>query len=214
MADIGNRPDVTHIQPRIGRRLQKERLGVGPPRLRPGLGVAGIHRRRLDAEARQYRIHQHPAAAEQCAPRHQMVPGRQLAQQRRRHRRHAARRRTRRLSAFDQRQPLLQHLHGRVLKPAVGHPRPLAAETCGGLLGIVIAIATGQEDRFRGLAIFGARGAATHRKRGGTPSGGMGRVLAGQSLHAVRDSRPAPTAQCRAPAPPPCCRRFIFACKY
>ena len=141
MGNIGNRADIAQVQPRIGGRFEEERLGVRPPRLCPRIHVAGVHRGGFDAEPRQDAIHQYPARPKQCTPRDQMIPGRKGGKQHAAHRRHAGGGGPRGFGTFDQGDALFQHLHRRVLQPAVGHARALTAEARDGFFGIVIAIA-------------------------------------------------------------------------
>ena len=132
------------------------------------------------------RVDQHPARAEQRAAGDEVVARRQMAQQRGRHRRHAGRRDAARLRPFEQAQPLLEHHVGRVLQPRIGHARALAAEARGGLLGIVVGIARGEEDRLRRLAEFGPQRAAAHRLRRRVPCRGDGPVVSCAALHGAR----------------------------
>ena len=78
---------------------------------------------------------------EAMLPRDQMIPGRKGGKQHAAHRRHAGGGGPRGFGTFDQGDALFQHLHRRVLQPAVGHARALTAEARGGFFGIVIAIA-------------------------------------------------------------------------
>ncbi len=107
----------------------------------------------------------------------------QLAEQRRGHRRHAAGLRAACLGAFHQRDAFLEHGDGRVLEARIGHPRSLAREPVGDGLRVVIGIARGEEQRFAGLAMLAAPGAAAHRLRRGAPFGGDRTVHAGGLLH-------------------------------
>src|SRR3546814_5657190 len=94
-----------------------------------------------------------------------MVADGKLTQQRRGHRRHAARLYPARLGALDQRDPFLEHLDGRVLEPRIGHADLVAAEARRDALGAVIAVAGGQEQRLRRLAMLAAPCPAAHRPR-------------------------------------------------
>jgi hypothetical protein len=114
------------------------------------------------------------------------VSGLELAQQRRGHRRHAGRHRPARLGALQQRDPLLEHLHRRVLEPGIGHPLLLAGKARRGVACLVVAIARGEEQRLRRLAIFAAGGAAADGARRGTPILSDRTILAGLALHARR----------------------------
>src|SRR3546814_11997313 len=98
-----------------------------------------------------------------------MVADGKLTQQRRGHRRHAARLYPARLGALDQRDPFLEHLDGRVLEPRIGHADLVAAEARRDALGAVIAVAGGQEQRLRRLAMLAAPCPAAHRPRRGVP---------------------------------------------
>src|SRR3546814_20088270 len=48
--------DLDDVHRRVGRRFEEEHLGIGLERVGESLRIAGIHRGRLDPEARQQRI--------------------------------------------------------------------------------------------------------------------------------------------------------------
>jgi hypothetical protein len=60
--------------------------------------------------------------------------------------------------------------HRGILQPRIGHALLLAGEARGGIGRLVIGVTRGEEERLARLAIFGARGAAAHRLRGGAPA--------------------------------------------
>ena len=87
--------------------------------------VARVDRSCVSMPKRGQQVVDQPAArAERGAPGDDVVARLELAQQRRGHRRHARSPATRQASAPSiSRDPLLEHRHGRVLQPRVGHAR-------------------------------------------------------------------------------------------
>ena len=69
MRDIGNRRDVDDLERRIGRRLQKEGLGIRPHRVAPLVEIDAVDQRRGNPEPRQIIFDDVAARAEQrlCA---------------------------------------------------------------------------------------------------------------------------------------------------
>ena len=106
--DLRHRGDVDDLERRIGRRFEKERLGVRPHRVAPLVEIGAVDQRRGNAEARQIILDDVAAGAEQRLRRDHMVAGLELADQRQRHRRHAGRGRARGLGALERRHALLR----------------------------------------------------------------------------------------------------------
>ena len=163
---------------------KKNGLGVGPHGLAPGVEVAAVDQRRCDAEARQQVLHHIEARAEQRLGGDHVIAGLEEAQQRRRHRRHAGRRGARGLGALEQLHALLEHGDRRVGVARIDEAAGLALEALLGLLGAVVDVALGQEQRLRGLGELRAQRAAVHQPRLGRPVGGIGtdRRLGGLSV--------------------------------
>ncbi len=182
----GKAADICHVddvERRIGRRLEEEDLGVGADRLFPGLVVARVDDGVLDAEAAEHIVDNPAARAEGGPARNDMIAGRKLAEQGRRHRGHAGRLGAAGLGAFEQRDALLQHGSGRVLHARIDHAGLFAREARGHRLGIVVAIARVQEERLAGLTLIAAPGAAAHGLSGRLPAARDGAVLSCRSLH-------------------------------
>src|SRR3546814_1546882 len=113
----------------------------------PRFIVARVDTCRFDTEFREQCIRQPAAGAEQRPPGDYVISGLKLTQQRRRHSRHAARGAARRLSPFQQRDALLQHLHSGVLEATICHALLLARKARRRILRTVIGVARRQENR-------------------------------------------------------------------
>ena len=157
--DLGDRRDVEHLERRIGRALQEERLGVRPHRLAPLLEVGAVDQRRGDAVARQVLLDHVAAGAEQRLGGDDVVAGPDLAHQRGGDRRHAGRGRARGLRAFERRHALLEHGHGRIGEARILVARLLALEAPLRAQRAVVDVALGEEQRLRGLAELRAQDA-------------------------------------------------------
>ena len=107
--DIGDRRDIDDFERRIGRRLQKEGLGIRPHRVAPLVEVGAVDQRRGNAEARQIIFDDVAAGAEQRLCADDVIAAFELAGQRQRHRRHAGRGRARGFGALERRHALLEH---------------------------------------------------------------------------------------------------------
>ncbi len=163
VGDVGDRGDVDHFQRRIGRQLQKTRLGVFLHRLLPGRQIGAVDQRRGDAEARQPFL-DHPAAGtEQRLGRDHVIAGFHQPHQRGGDGRHAGGGRARGLGAFERGHALLEHGHGRVGIARIDVTRRLAGEARLALLGARIDIALGEEQRLRRLAELRAQRAGMNQ---------------------------------------------------
>ena len=91
LRDLGHALDIDQLEHGIGRRLEEEGARVGPDRRFPGVEIAPVDQRGLDAVARQQILDDIAAAAEQRARRDHMIAGLQMAEQRSGDGGHAAR---------------------------------------------------------------------------------------------------------------------------
>ena len=157
--DLRHLGDVDHVEVRIGRAFEKERLGVRPHRVAPLREVRAVDQRRGDAIARQEILHHVAARAEQLLRRDHMIARLHLAEQRNRHRRHAGRGRARRFGALERRHARLEHRDRRIGEARILVARLLVLEAPLGLRGRLVDIALRQEQRLGGLAEFGAQDA-------------------------------------------------------
>ena len=158
----------------------------------PLVEVGAVDERDLDAEARQQRLDDVEARAEQRARRDHVVAGPELAEHRAVHRRHAGRGGEGVLGAFQRRHPLLEHAHRRVAVAGVDELVGAGGDEArlgGRRVGVDEALR--QEDRLGGLAVLAAAGAAVHHPRPRAP------VCA----HPPRRPRPVPSLDPRLPAP-------------
>ncbi len=162
--------DVGHLQQRIGRAFDEEHLGVGPHGRAPGGDVRPRHQAGLDAESRRPIVEDPAAGAEHGLGAHQMIAGPQQSGQGQVHRRHARGRAAAGLRAFQQGQPVLEHLHRRIGVARIDKARVVAGEAPIGGLGAVIDEALGQIEGFGGFAIGRARQAAPDQPGGGLPA--------------------------------------------
>ena len=147
MRDLGHGLDIDQLEHRVGRRLEEQGAGVGPHRRLPGVEIAAIDQRGLDAEAGQKILDDIAAAAEQRSGRDHVIAGLEVAEHRRGDRRHAGRRAARRFGAFEQAHALLEHGHGGIGVAAIDEAFLVALEAGLGLLGAVIDVARVEEDR-------------------------------------------------------------------
>ena len=164
MRDLRDGGDVDEIERRIGRRLEEERLGVGahgalprPAMSRPSISVEAMPKRGTEV------LHHVAAGAEQRARRHDVIAGLEEAQQRGGDRRHAGGRGARGLRAFQQPHALLEHGDRRIGVAAVDEAG-LALEALLGLLGRLVDVALGEEQRLGGLAELRAQRAPVHEQ--------------------------------------------------
>ena len=111
------------------------------------------------------------AGPEQRPRRHDPVARLQMRQQRGIDRGHAGCRGAAVLGALDQAKPLLQHGKRRVGEAGILVVFDGSGESRLGLFGIVVDVARGQEQRFRGFAVMRALDAAMDEAGGGTQAG-------------------------------------------
>ena len=177
---------IDEVHRRVRRAFEEEHLGVGPDRGFPRSVVTRIDGRALDAEAGQQVVDQPAARAERGLGGDDVVPGGKLAEQRGGHRRHAARLRAAGFGAFEEGDAFFEHLHRGVLQARIGHAVVFTGKARGDGGGIVIRVARGEEQGFRGLAHFRTPRAAAHGLRCGAPVGGDRAVLTGGAFHGGR----------------------------
>ena len=151
MHDLGDGGDVDDLERRIGRRFEERRFGVRAHRRPPGVEIRAVDEGRGDAEARQQLLDHIEARAEQRPRGDDVVARLELAHQGGGDRGHAARGGARRLGAFEQRHPPLEHRHGRVGEARIDEARIVALEARLGELHRVVEIALGEKKRFRRL---------------------------------------------------------------
>ena len=163
LGDVCNGLDIHQLEHGIGRRLEEESARVGPDRLLPGLEIAPVDQRGLDAVARQQILDDVAAAAEQGAGRDDVIAGLQMAKQRRGDGGHAARRAARGVGAFQRAHARLEHGHGGVGVAAIDIAVLVALEAGFGLLGACVDVARVEEDGFRRLAELAAQRACHAR---------------------------------------------------
>ena len=168
MRDIGNRRDVDDLERRIGRRLQKEGLGVRPHRVAPLVEIGAVDQGRGNSKPRQIIFDDVAARAEQRLCADHVIAAPELAGERERHRRHAGRGRARGLGAFERRHALLEHRDGRVGETRILKTRLFVLEAPLGLFRIFVNVALGEEQRFGRLAILRAQRAGMHQTGFGT----------------------------------------------
>ena len=176
VCDVRDRSDVDHLQRRVGRRFQKECLGVFLDRLFPRIEIGAIDQRRCHPETRQPFLDDPAAGTEQRLCGDHVIAGSYQAHERGRDGRHAGRGRSRRFRPFERRHALLEHAHGRIGVARIDVTRDLAGETRLALLGGRIDVALGEEQRLRGLAELRAQ-------RAGMNQPGFGAVALGRRGH-------------------------------
>ena len=111
------------------------------------------------------------AGSEQRARGDDAIAAFQMGEQRRVHRRHAGGGGQAGFGAFEQREPALEHRHGRVAEARILIVADAAVEGGFGLLGAVVDEARGEEQRLGGLSEVAALGAAMHQQGGGAVAG-------------------------------------------
>ena len=181
LAELCDRCDVDAVEQRIGRALDQDELAALADLALPGRHVGAVHEHRLYAKLRHL-IGEDPAAgAEQRCRGHDTVAGFQRRQDRRGDCAHAGAGHAAGLSTFDQAEALLQHLGRRAAIAGIDEALFLAGHTGFGLLGRIVGISGGQEDRLGNLAELRAHKAAAHRPGGRLPAFGplFGVVSAG-----------------------------------
>ena len=114
--DLGDAGDVDELERRIGRRFQERRLGVRTQRRPPRVKIRAVDEGRFDPETRQQFLDHIETRAEQSPRGDDVVARLELAHERGGDGGHAARGRARRLGAFEQRHPLLEHRDRRIAK--------------------------------------------------------------------------------------------------
>ena len=162
VGDLGDRLDVEHVERRIGRRFEEERLGVRSHGLAPLVEIGAVDQRRGNAIAGEVLLDDIEAGAEQSLRRHDMIARLDLAHQRGGDRRHPGRGRARGLRAFERGHALFEHAHG-----GIGEARILVAglfvlEALFRAQGAVVDIALGEEQRLRCLAELRTQDSGMH----------------------------------------------------
>ena len=154
----------------------RKTLVFGRTAARQAARSGAVHHGGLDPEPRRPVVEDPAVGAEQRPARHDMIAGPHQPHQRQVHRRHARRLRAAGLGAFQQRQPVLEHLHGRIGVARVDEARLVAGEAGVGALGAVVDVALGQKERLGGLAERRAHRAAAHQAGGDFPVLGLSLV--------------------------------------
>ena len=161
VGDLGDRGDVDDFERRIGRAFEEAAPWSSSLTACPPLAEVGaVDQRRGDAVARQQLLDDVAARAEQRLRRDDVVAGLEVAEEDGGDRRHAARRRPRGPGAFEKPHALLEHGDGRVGVARIDEAGLLALEARRRLLGAVVDVALGQEDRLGVLAELRAEDAA------------------------------------------------------
>ena len=155
--------------------------------------VAAVDELARDAVLGQQLGHDVVAGAEELARRDDAVARLEQRQQREEHRRHAGRGGAAGLGAFERGQPVLEHADGRIAEARILVVRALALEGGLGLLGALVGVARGQEQRLRRLVEVAAQLAAAHGARLRPP-----RRLIGASPSSLGSIRPLPSPRVRA----------------
>ena len=150
--DLRHFGDVDDFERGIGRAFEKERLGVRPHGVFPGLEIAAVDQGRGDAEARQVILDDVAAGAEHGFRRHHVIAGLELADQRDGDRGHAGRGGARRFRAFERRHAALEHVDGRIGEARILIAGIFALEARLGLRRGVVDIALSQKHRLGGFA--------------------------------------------------------------
>ena len=185
MRDPGDRFDIDHFQRRIGRALEKERLGIRPHRLAPLLQIGAVDQRAGNAVARQEILDHVAARSEQCLRRDDMIAGLELAEQRDRHRRHAGRGRARGLRAFERGHALLEHRNRRIGEARILIAGRFALETRLGGRGILVDITLREKQRFGGFPKRRAQRAGMNQPRFRAPGVGALCAVGGRRHHGL-----------------------------
>ena len=163
--EVAHRLDVDDVEHRVGGRFEQHGLRRLRQRLLPLREVAAVDELALDAVLGQQLVHDVVARAEQLARRDDAVAGLEQRQQGEEHRRHAGRGGAAGLGAFERGEAVLEHRDGRIAEARILEVRALALEGRLGLLGAVVGVARGQEERLRRLVEVAAHLAAAHRAR-------------------------------------------------
>ena len=167
MHDLGDAGDVDEFERRIGRRFQESCLGVRTQRRPPGVKIGAVDQGRGDAEARQQVLDHIEARAEQSPRGDDVVARLELAHERGGDGGHAARGRARRLRAFEQRHPLLEHRDRRIAEARIDEAWILALEARLRELHRVVEKALGEKESFRRLLEGRAQRSAMDQLRRG-----------------------------------------------
>ena len=140
--------------------------------------------------------------AEQGPARHHPLAGAQSAEEGSEHRRHSARRGAAGFRAFEQPQPLLEHLNGRIAVARVKETLAVVLERGFRLRGAAVDKAGGQIERFAGFLKPAAHRTAAHQDGRlldlGRDFGGqylLGHRRCSSRICAVSDPRPPPGHQ-------------------
>ena len=172
MRDLGDRGDVEHVERRIGRAFEETALGVRPHRALPLVEIEAIDQRGRDAVARQQILHHVAAGAEHRLGRHHVIAGFQRRQNGRRHRGHAGRGGAAGLGAFELDHAPLEHRDRRIGIARIDVAGVFALEARLALLGGVVDIALGEEQRLGGFAELRAQGSGMDQPGFGAVAGG------------------------------------------
>ncbi len=167
MHDLGDAGDVDEFERRIGRRFEERRLGVRTQSRPPRVKIRAVDQGRCDAETRQQLLDHIETRTEQSPRGDDMVARLELAHERGGDGGHAARRRARRLGAFEQRHPLLEHRDRRIGEARIDEARIVALEARLRELHRVVEIALGEKESFRRLLEGGAQRSAMDQLRRG-----------------------------------------------
>ncbi|MCY1360848.1 hypothetical protein D3C81_1016680 [compost metagenome] len=189
LAELRQRGDVEHVQPRVAQRLAEQQFGIGADRGAPGVDVARLDEGGLDAEAAQRVVQQVVRAAVQRRRGHHVRAG---AHQRGHGevQRGLARGGGDRAGAVLQRcDALFQHGHGRVGDARIDVARALHVEQRRRVLAVAEHEGGGQVDGGGARPGGGVgRGAGVQRQRieAGSGHGRSGVVISGQHRSIVR----------------------------
>ena len=178
--DLGDGLEVGHAQARVADRLQKDGLGLAVDELAELLGVVGLGKARLDAEAFQLDFEQVVGPAVEVGRGDDVVAGLGERGEREQVRRLPARRRHRRRAAFERREALLEDVRRRVHDAGVDVAELLQAEELCRVVGAVEREGRGLVDRHGpavGAGVGLLAGVELERVEVRRASGAVGAVL-------------------------------------
>ncbi len=192
MCDFRNCGDVDHFERRVRDGFEKTQPGVGPHRCAPLVRIGAVDEGNLDSVSRQQGFADVQTRAEQCARCNHMVAGLDAGHQRAIHRRHAAGGGKGVLGAFQRRDALFEHAHGRVAIAGIDVFVIAQRDKAGlGLFGAVIDEPLGQKDRLGHLTVLAAAAAGMYEACSGFPV--VGHVVSS----CLRRTKKPPTARYR-----------------
>ena len=150
--DLGDRGHVEHVEARVAEGFAEDEARARPDGRAPGVEVAWVDERRLDAEAGQGVGEEIVRAAVERVARDDVRARAEQRAHREVHRRLAARRRDRADAALERGDALLQDRVGRVRDARVDVPAALHVEERRGVVGVLEDVGSGLVDRRRARA--------------------------------------------------------------